>query len=1450
MDKSRRNLSAEECFYLLNNERYLNLDGSKRGTLGPTGPMVANKVACEIEFPLGENYIIGKYYCNLTNQLYYFNWNSNGVHFISRISGDGICEIVYTGECLTLSADPRHSIEQFRAYVQLDKFCANRHGISLIWVNGDGAIGQIDTEASIATDFFTTPFFEKCAEGCEVIQMCVPDPCGCLVGEFVPLDENDKGKKNNLIDVGIKLSYRHIYYDGRASIWADPSTLFYQDTKGCFENEDGFPRCLKIRVPVGNPLVDKIEIAYSKDGIWYSAEVVDKYKKYNSSQQYWYERELAELTNYSDDDCSFDYLFCNDKQCEAIEPKEFSRVFNPMPINPQGILPIGIGEDRTALGFYNYEQGSCPIDKIETQKFDIGIDCPVDNCNPEYCTIKIRAIVHNFEHNYNQPIFRLKGGSISSNDDTSDTAYFGGLNKVGSGDLELGYGQQFKDKVRNFIVYVEGTDSWAEMKQWKSSAYFSQQELVNVLGSLDEGSTKRQLRREIKNGNFFYQEAEIKVIKGTRGFLRLSSHESTGNDQDTSTFVRGVLNTLTQYKGNLSINSITDLSSKEIYFDTCGKNELDILQAFVISDNAVDAGLSTAASAHNGYLEDNNGRPVEGAVIAKSFLGVSLNLAVTDHNGFWHYYGYPGTDDDVTVQVKVEQDCFNFTSVKEETIGSEIHANTRHDIKIDDEPYSNGFYANVKMLVQDCDGTPVGGVRVALSGTKYDVTGADGYARFKVRNYSTRDRVLRIIVLNNNGCFSVDCNGVCNPCMPTNTSNTIPCYYAIPEVIFSTSVINRSFSLTNTKGLKGGGRYPFGFYVRFDCGLISPVYEIKYLDIPKTQDKGKEGFCSFTYNGGGIVLPPGAKCLNVVRGENVNPFELQWVIDKIERVDGKIKLTIQSLNDYNEKYFFKTNTLYQWLKGDRIEFIKNGDGVIYDTATYGILNYLTISPFHDELESGREDADADYFNQLLIDDDSKLDGLKEGAVIEIQRSKECSTIPVYFSICASIPVNEDGTLAYETGVFTTFDTYFVKRNIGKLPSQQFEHHSPSDFWGERLTDAGRAYFVNKYENKRRYGRNITINAPTQFNYFGDLVRTIQPDGHGDIVAMWLTDNKIGLCISEHDNSLFEVGDDLLRVDGNGIVRAVGADALISDPQPKLTGRYGCQYSGVGSIYFGDGWATWVDTNRHTYVKHDYNSAKAMDEFIAQSYFRKRCQELESFNKVNSNPLDQFRYITGMNQHTGALHLTIKSLRHGGIYNEIKPFEKDNDTIMFEPLSGDCLGFASFTPEAYGQLNLFDGNGAAFISFLNGVPFIHPILTDRWNEFYSVACDRVIGMSMNSMPKKIKEGLAIEVQDETMWFVADVSIEKSNFRSEIPAVRWKKDKNKWNAAFLRDINSRGGLYNGNIASDYYHAVTFVRDNTIDLKYGTIDDNKRTKFDSLNMILFKFKYQEQSGFEENL
>lgn len=1446
LDKSRKFLTAAEAGYLLNHERSL---VAGKGTLGEGSPMAANFPACEMELPTGENFAVKSYYSKLTNELYSWIYNTNGVHYIQRINGDGECEVVYHGECLQLSAKPEHEITQFRAYMQLDKLCANRHGKSLIWVNGDGPIGQIDTEASIATDFFTTPFFERCSEGCEMIQMCVPDPCGCLMGDFVPLTENDKGLKNNLLDMGFQFAYMFEYYDGRRSIWSNPSTLFYQDTKGCFDNAEGFPRCIKLRVPIGNPLVDKIHIGYSKNGVWYTAEIVEKYKKYNSSQQYWYERDLAELTNYSDEDCSFDYIFCNDKQCEVIDPVEFSRVFNPLPIKPQGILPIGIGEDRTALGFYNYEQGNCPIDKTQTEKWNFGIDCPENNCNPEYATVKVRLIVHNLGVGRNQFVYRLNG-TAGGPDDPSDKAYFGGLNKALSGGFEIGYDQYFNDETRNFIVYVEGEEYWAEMKQWKSQAFWTGKEFWGVVADMDDVNTRNRWRRATRNGEFFYQEAEIKVIKGTRGFLRIASHHATGNSQDTSTFVRGIQN-LFVYKGDLETGEGLTEGVEEIYFDTCN-GDVDITDAFVVDDNAVDDEVSNKASAYFGYIKDDNGKPVEGAVIEVA----GIEKSVTDHNGFYHFYLDPGDNTAIDIDVKVEQDCFSFSTIKTVSVQGEVGANTSTDITIEDESYVTSAYANVAILIQDCQGNPVSGVRVALSGTKYDVTDGSGYARWKIRNYESRDRELRYVVLNNKGCFSTDCNGVCNPCMPTGTTATTSCYMALPSITFPSAVINRTYSLIEKKGLKAGGRYPFGFVVRFDCGMISAVNEVIYLDIPKTQDKNKEGFCSLSYDATGFVAPAGAKCVEIVRGVNVNPFELQWVIDEIERVDGKIKLTIQSLNDYNEKYFFKTNTQYQWLKGDRIEFIKNGDGKIFTTSVYGLLNYLTISPFFDENLSDQQDAPADYFNQLLIEDDGKLDGLKVGAIIEIQRAKECATVPTYFSICASIPVKSDGTLEYPVGVFNTFDTFFVKRTIGTLPAQQFEHKFPSDFWGtlidgEGMSDRGRAYFVNKYENKRRYGRNITINSPNVFNYFGDLVRTLDPDNHGDIIAMWITDNKIGMCISEHDNSLFQVSDDLVRVDGNGIIRASAPESIISDAQPKISGTYGCQYAHVGGIYFGDGYAIWPDVNNGTIVKHDYSQAVAADEDRAQTWSGERFQDVLTSDKNITDQLDRLRFAIGYNNATGAVMITIKKLMDDGIYNQIKPLLQSNDTLLYEPDSGDFLSFASFTPEAYGMVNLAGDLGCAFVSFLNGIPYIHPINPDKYNEFYGVACDWVVGVSMNKFPKKIKKGVGIELQDnDSLWYVADVSTENSNFRSEVPVKKVNRDRNKMNMPFLRDINSIGGLFNGREVSGYYHFVTFIRDNTDSLKYGTIDNAKRTKYSTLNMILFKFEMVGQSGLDENL
>lgn len=1251
-----------------------------------------------------------------------------------------------------------------------------------------------------------------------------------------------------MLDKGIKVSYRHIYYDGRAGIWADPSTLFFQDAKGCFDNSEGLPRCIKFDVPIGNPMVERIEIAYEENGVWKRGDIIDKYKKYNSSQEFWYQRGLSEevSSTLDEENCTFEYLFCNDKQCDPIAPEEFSRVYNPAPRSPQGILNIG-----DELGFYNYIQGNCPIDKFEVDKFQIGLNCESNDCEQKLVTIKVRAIVHNRTHGGNQFIYRMEGAN-NSPDDKNDRAYFGGLNNdgIGVGELETGYEQYFNGETRNFIAYVEGSEYFAEMKQWKAHAFFRNLELWNTLSNLQDNSRLRRWRRAINDNEFFYQEAEIKVPKGTRGFLRLASHQSTGNDQDKSTYVVGILNDLYEYKGRININSISDLTSEEIYFDTCNleSDTLEITKAFIVDDNAVDTGLTDKSSAYSGYISDLSGRPVENAIVAIG--GIESK---TDHNGFYHLYLFPGSNDQQTVNVKVEIDCFSFDTIGSFTVTGEKGAMSELDYEIESENYNDTKYTNVIMQVRDCNGAGVGGIRVAISGSKYRATGADGFARFRIRNNSTRNRQVRTVVMNGNGCIETDCAGNCFPCMPTSTSGTAVCYTGGSQTTtMPFGVINISSIVANRMGLKSGGLYPFGFVVKGSCGRQSAVNRITDLSIPKTQTKTKEGFCSLTYNATGLRLPDWADCIQIVRGANLNGFLLQWVVDDIERTDdGKIKLTIQSLNDYNARFFFKTNTIYQWLQNDRVEFIKNGDGKIFSVATNGILNYLTLSPFHDEAVSGEEDAPADFFNQLLITDDGKLDDLKKGAIIELQRDAECTTNPIYYSICASIPVNkETGLLEYPVGMFNTFDTYFVNRKIGDFPAQRFEHHSPSDFWGERVTDAGRTYFENKYENEQRFGRNITINSPNEYNRFGDLVRTIEPVIHGDIVAMWLNDGKVGLAISEHDNSLFEVGDDFLRVGGDGIVRAVTAEALISDMQPKLQGRFGCQYPHIGSIFFGDGWVTWIDVNRHTFVEHDYQLARAADEGKVQTYFRKMCQDIETFNRTAVDDLDKFRFCTGLNNHTGALSVTTKSLRHSGVNNSSGIFELPNETILYHPVAKDFPTFVSYTSEGYGEINLFDGEGCAFVSFLNGIPYIHPIIPTKYNEFFGISCDWIVGIVLNQFPEKIKVAVSMEQQSEELFFAENVFTDQPGYRSEIPAKVFKKTECKWNGFFKGNINSRKGLHGNENPRGYFVGVLLKRDNTVDLQYLTVDPAKRVKYSELDAFLIKHSISEQAGFTENL
>lgn len=197
------------------------------------------------------------------------------------------------------------------------------------------------------------------------------------------------------------------------------------------------------------------------------------------------------------------------------------------------------------------------------------------------------------------------------------------------------------------------------MTQWQANNGFTNRKEIGVIGDIASADTQQYAINFINNGGFYYQELKLKVLKGTRGFLRLAGQDQTsgaGDAQNSSTSVVAIINDIATYTGrqwNITPSSATE--AKEIYFDTCN-GDVDLKQAFIVRD------LNQREASFSGYLRDKNGLPVEGAVM--QFITqnevYSLGEPVTDHNGYYQEsVNLPFANDNggFKVWVQVEQSC-------------------------------------------------------------------------------------------------------------------------------------------------------------------------------------------------------------------------------------------------------------------------------------------------------------------------------------------------------------------------------------------------------------------------------------------------------------------------------------------------------------------------------------------------------------------------------------------------------------------------------------------------------------------------------------------------------------------------------------------------------------------------------------------------------------------------
>lgn len=1502
-DVSFEGLGPTQARYLLNFERSINNNMSGMGgNEGKLTPVPANRLLNIQALQIPGLTILRAYESALTKEVYAWAYSEHDAHTIYRINPDLSTDIVYQGKDLDLSPDPVHAIRGAHLfYVQGRKF--------LVWVDGRKWQGFLDVETSIATKSFHVPYFQLGEfEQEQYWQLPTRPPMHCITGEWVDIDASDdqeRDKMNKMVDKTWQFRYQYIYTDGRESEWSPISTAFYVERSEAQKDAAGLPRCLKLTLSAGHPQVEKIVVAFRNcNGNAYADSNpfdfqefirINKYEECPDDIPFWERnvREDDDTVVFDSDKNDFIITFCGDGTCIDIPVEDTNRTENPVPITSYA---LGVVEHSLALlnNIEGYDQVDCRMGK----KLKITLQNPTGSeCKIEYADIKVSVIVHNIHRMVNQPIFTYE------DDVTKSKKLFGGLmyrDWASPFDDPGPYLQYFPDTQEGFIVYDAGSDNYCVTRQWKNGEEY---------GAENNFSSKRkrvEVSKFLDNGWYYVSYGTIRVIKGSKGYLRIGGNrQGPGtNYRDTSSTVIGILRNLSAYNGKQNIydHNRLDAQTKEIFYDTCN-GDVDLTNTpFVVADLSAPytdrLGHAWAATAAIGYLRDKNKEPVPGADIDHlgHAQGGDYDSFFTDHNGFYFAsWAMPNIDlnaANLQMRFYVEGDSCNKIIGNLITVqpggGSMPNVTNEVNCTIDDARvpgYENASFATVRLRVHDCNGTAMPGVPLVMQGVRPALSDNSGLIQLKVRNRMWNYGAAwtsKVIVKQSSSGYAI-CNTDCTTCLPEFNISFPFCFSSEPIIDISgggtAEVIELDPFFGASRGLKPGGRYAFGVIFHDASGRHTWVPDDAVtVDMPTLQQMQHFDFSKILWSiTGPLHLPPWVRYMSLVRTSNTAfTFMVQWAINQITYVDSagnkttpstaeKIRLSVQSLIDYNTQQL-GANTAYQWVEGDRLTVLTNQDGELYAPGT-GPLDFLIEGAVTVKTEATQNTKETASY-ELIIRNDVRLADLKEGALIEIVRPVDCETEQPFFELCDMIDV-VDGEPVLTSGELTTFDTYQLRRGISWNSIQHifpfpFEHHSPNDFWGNRCDDRGRIFFKNIWAKQLHTDQSAWVSDVILDNgnrnglstFRSERKKTFKSNVRGGITACASLDRALKI-ICEHGSFLAIVGDDIVRTGPDGIARTASAEQLLVETG-QGSSKYGLQYEDTLACIFGQGWAMWVDTHEKALCFDDFQSVTDVTQGILQADFSSKLQYREQYN-LNREGLDRIRMICGFDPVGRWAFLTFRA--QGWTDNFISNREDvditKNETYGVSLLDQKIFMF-SFTPECYGTMHS-SVMGNVFFAFKNGLPYIHREKgVIRFNEFFGVPCDQRMILVLNNEKDIVKIPVAMQQQTLHKYYADKITCTGTDSRtektfrmeSEIPPAAIKLFENKYTGSFLFNKLTPGvqvPLWNGETLKGQSIVISMVRDNSDNDSVVKKDDAKRIKYNELDQICFIYTHSANSVYQ---
>lgn len=1496
VDNAFDKLKPEESPYICGLSFDINANpGSDIGTANPSGegsnqfvltPSRSNLVVPDVLLPdTGWNKNIGTYESKSTKELYFFTYNSELNHCIHVLNGDtGVVSKVVQDPKLAFTDDQEGFIADIRVSLRYvkdkDGNITEKH---LVWTNGKKWQGWVNVVAAIATDGFDAALFPYWTllpphfDREELLEWAVRPPMVKPEIQILPNTAADLGKINRIADKAFRFAIARQNTDGRVSTLSPYSLPLTVKTEEYLNNTDNLPKSVNLLLEAGSPLTEKLLIFVQRAGVrntldslsvWGDWILYDTIEKFDTAATgaYWTRTNPWASFDYDPIFNTIKYNFDNSKVGTIISQQDAMRLQTGMPQISQALADM---DDAVILS--NNRYGYNNFSKALLAKLSVLVkEKEVTTCSRPLRTIYLYAYIG---QRFTDSSFTSQVGYTLG---TDTKVRFGGLRMADVGtaayvdtDEAKSYELDFADK-QAFRVYLKGTPYFAD-GEWIIVKSDNSIEVIDDLFDYSTSDAKVNTQTILDSGSYFACRFKL-VVPAGRYIATLGRHNipSNGDYRGTSTYIYGIGNS--RVKSTTSIGNRTLVSIKPNCIGTYSKEmEIDCVNGNVdVWGNNADLfyvycpyrqgiGGNGKYRFIEGYFRESSesGIPVE--KFPYSMTGSSADDwgKGTDKNGFYWAFTKVVNSDQVNIRFDAKIDCAFPTGFVVPT--SQTGIGWKRNAVAYLASYNDG-------IVGDCN-------RIIYNGRVTDLTGLIGYANIGVSIkdgqtvYSRTDGTFTLIIhngganyesrnvyVNAGGNFLVTLDGCGQIPLSIFDESLSPCINCDERIYPVPLNLNVVIENNTQVSLKEGGKYNIGIVGADLAGRLMYVNVIQAVEVSTflERDNINATYFQLLINGALNMLAenPDIKWVSPYVSKNViNKRYVQWVGDRIVYLDNSgnvvndpttavfIKIVIDSLYDANITNNFSLLSTYQFAKEDRLRIYDDGDGELFDVATYGdpidvqvlgtnynqaAINAGLLLPQTNTVLDNNQTTNEEEVG-LIVRYDARLDRVddKTGFWIEVYSPVQENDVIPFFEVAGFYPVingeiarftgydiSGNPTYSYPVTIDLDFwDTYYLQRNIsGKYFSHPFESPNVTDNWGANITSGGRLNVENKDARQYWVGGDVARSDQFMKNGITNGLATFRDENRknygiyprGEIISSHTRGNDI----------IFNCANDWFRVQYNmpytkaskdGGLVVTNLDENLSLPMEKRGAEFGMEKKDIGTLVVDDDLFFWFDRKNTAVVKSNYGGAIDITEMSEgerggiQSYINAKTYFINKWD--NSHEIkDRFDVVFGIDGERGNLYVTFRPRRsntngQNSYVNQRRNLDvKHQETFVYSIQYSAWIPCVNFTPESYGRLRGSDAN-VEFFAFAAGKPYYHNNTpNNNFLNFFGVQCEPVImGVFNKDEDVKIFGSISYNCHGSTLFadFIFD---EQTNSFSYIPVNLWKEKEHINYAEILRDMAS--------------------------------------------------------------